>query len=457
METELLEIGERTVRKAEQLGADEVEAYLVSSKSISIDVKNNFINSAAIKRDKGCGIRSVIRKTIGYAYVTSVLEQDIFRVAEKSVALAKAAVPDPDFVGLPSYKGSYHSIDGLIDKKIVDLRSEEAADIIKRTVEATKDAVGGMKVAVEAKITSNHMTRAVVNSLGISKLEESTFVSLYSEPTVKTSDSQTSSYEFQVSRDLKEIDPNWIGKTAGENAIKLFNPKTVENAEMTLLLSPLALFTIIGRGFGEAINAEEIQYGRSYISDAIGESLASEELHIVDDALRIKGVGSRIFDAEGFPSQRTEIIKDGILKSVLHNSYTANKEEVNNTGNANRPSYFGVPFISPSNLVISPGQGTQEDLISEIDKGIFCRDTGDRPNMTTGDLSAMVMEGFYIEKGEIKFPVKNTLFGLHMRDLLKKLKRVGKDSRVITNVFDPKFTVISPSIVIESAKITSGE
>ena len=90
-----------------------------------------------------------------------------------------------------------------------------------------------------------------------------------------------------------------------------------------------------------------------------------------------------------------------------------------------------------------------DDLISEIDKGIYCKNTGDRPNMTTGDLSAMVMEGFYIEHGEIKHPVKNTLIGINMRDLLQRIHRVGADTRAT-------FSIVSPSLVIESAKITSG-
>jgi PmbA protein len=122
---------------------------------------------------------------------------------------------------------------------------------------------------------------------------------------------------------------------------------------------------------------------------------------------------------------------------------------VENTGNASRPSYSGLPSISPSNLVIAPGKGTLDDLISEIKKGILLRYTGDRPNMTTGDLSAMVMEGHYIEDGAIEHSVKNTLVGINMRDLLKRVHRVGADVRVTS-------TVVTPSIVVESAKVTSG-
>ncbi|MCK5303270.1 MAG: hypothetical protein KAJ96_09030, partial [Candidatus Thorarchaeota archaeon] len=96
-----------------------------------------------------------------------------------------------------------------------------------------------------------------------------------------------------------------------------------------------------------------------------------------------------------------------------------------------------------------PGKGSLDDLVSEIKKGILFMYTGDRPNMTTGDLSAMVMEGHYIKDGAIEHPVKNTLVGINMRDLLQRVHRVGADVRVTS-------TVVTPSIVVESARVTSG-
>ena len=160
-------------------------------------------------------------------------------------------------------------------------------------------------------------------------------------------------------------------------------------------------------------------------------------------------MGTRTFDAEGYRTQRTSVIESGVLKNLLHNSYTSNKDQVENTGNAARPSYSGLPRISTSNFVVTPGKGTLEDFIAEMDKGVVCRNTGDRPNMTTGDLSAMILEGYYVENGEIQHSLKNTLIGINMKDLLKKVSQVGSDSRTT-------FSMITPSFVIESANITSG-
>ena len=449
MESQLLEIAHKALKHAEKLGAEQAEVYIASSRSFSIDVENSSIKSASQIIDGGCGIRSLIDKKIGFAYVTNLNEKDIMEMVEQSVHVARASVADPDFVSLPGATGTYPEVKGIFDPAIDGMSSEEATGIIIRTVEATKSAAKDAKTAVEASISSGTSTRAIVNSLGVEGAYKSTSITLVSYPTVKVDGDQNSSFEFQVSRQLKDIDPEWVGTRAGESAIANLGGKTIEGGEMPVILAPLAVGVVLGSGFGEAVNAEEVQHGRSYISDALGEEIANPVLHIVDDGLREGGVGSRPFDAEGAPSKTTPILEKGVLKSLLHNSYTANKDKVENTGNASRPSYAGLPSISSTNMVIEPGKGDFDDLVSEIKRGIFIKNTWDRPNMTTGDLSALVAEGFYIENGSLSHPVKSTLMGINMRDILKRVSVVGADVRVTMGV-------VSPSLVIESAKVTSG-
>lgn len=449
MSEKLLELAENAVSEAERFGAQQAEAYVASARSFSIEVENNTIKTASEIRDAGCGIRVIVDNGIGFAYVTTVLDDDITKIAEDAVRIAKASVPDPDFVSLPSYTGKYPVIKGLVDPEIRDLQSELAADLIMRTVDASIDVSGNAEIAVESTLNASHSQRAIANSVGISQSAESTSFYIYSYPTVKLDGEQTSSYEYQISRKLTEINPEYIGSKATEQALEGLGGKTIEGGDMSVILAPLAVATVMGAGFASAVNAEEVQYGRSYIHDALGNEIASEQVNIIDNGLLKAGIGSRPYDAEGYPSQQTTILEKGILKSLLHNSYTANKDQVTNTGNAARPSYSGTPSISSSNFVISSGKGSLDDLISEVKRGVLCKYTADRPNLTTGELSAMLMEGFYIEKGEIIHPVKNTLVGINMMELLKRIHRVGDDTRVASSI-------ISPSLVIDSARVTSG-
>lgn len=449
MKERLLEIAETAIKLAEKLGASQAEAYVGQSRAFSIEAENSAIRNAEEKSDAGIGIRTVIDKKIGFAFVTTLSDDDVREAVTKSVKLAKASIPDPDFVSLPSDDNSYPTVKGLFDKNIAELPSEATADMIIRIIDASKQVLEGRNYAISAGVQSSSGMNAVVNSLGIAFSEARTSILLYSSPVVKETDDQTTSYDYQITRDLSEIDPEQVGESAAKLTLSVLGPKTIEGGEMPVVFAPLGAGTVIGHGFAGAVSAEEVQKGRSYISDAFGDTIASEDLEIIDDALMTAGLGSRTFDAEGYPSQRTSIIERGVLKGLLHNSYTANKDSVQNTGNASRPSYSGLPSISTSNFIISPGKGTLDDLVSEIDKGVLCRNTADRPNMTTGDLSAMLYEGFYIEKGEIKHPLKNTLVGINMRDLLRRISRVGNDTKTT-------LAMITPSFVVESANVTSG-
>jgi PmbA protein len=446
---DLLAIAEKSVRLAEKMGADQAEAYVAKSMLYEIDAENNAIKSASEGFDAGIGIRTVIGKKIGFAYVTTLDESDIREVIEKSLNLARASIEDPDFVTLPSVVNNYKEAEQIFDKDVDELTSEAAAELLIRTIDATKEELRGRDYAIESSITSSSSSNAIVNSLGISMAESRTSISLYSYPVIKDGEDQTASYEYQISRNLRDIDPEYIGRTAAELAIGFLGPKTIDGGEMPVIFTPLGASAILGRGLAGAVNAEEVQMGRSYIADAFGECIASERLEIVDDGTIPAGLGTQTFDAEGYRSQRTPIIESGVLKNLLHNSYTANKDEVENTGNAARPSYSGLPRISTTNFIVTPGKGILEDFISEMDRGIVCRNTGDRPNMTTGELSAMVMEGYYVENGEIQHPLKNTLIGINMKDLLQRVTQVGSDSRVT-------FSMMTPSFVIKSANITSG-
>ena len=449
MTKQLTDLAEKTVKVAERLGAEQAEVYIGSTRSFSIDVENNAIKSAAERRDAGCGIRCVFGKKIGFAYVTTLNGDDIENALRRSISLAKASVADPDFVSLPGPESRYPVVKDLFDKGVEGLTADEAADLIAGCLDAAKEPLHGRKYAIQADLSTSSGSRAIANSLGVSQSAESTSITMYSEVTIKEQADQTSSYEYLVSRALREINPEWIGRTASENALRNLGAKTIEGGDMSVIMTPLAVSTVVGSGFADAVNAEEVQQGRSYISDAIGSEVASDELHIVDDGLLKGGVGSRAFDAEGALSQRTQVLKGGVLRSLLHSSYTANKDRVPNTGNASRPSYAGMPMIATTNFVIEPRRGMLEDLVSEVKKGVLCMNTFDRPNMTTGDLSAMVSEGFYIEGGELRQGVKSTLIGINMRDLLKRVIRVGADTRATGRM-------VTPSIVIDSAKITSG-
>jgi PmbA protein len=321
--------------------------------------------------------------------------------------------------------------------------------MMTRAIQSSREESGKERNLIEGSFAAESKTIVVVNSEGITGNSSETKVELDISSTIGMGEEQCSSWEIQNSRVLAVIDPEKTGAKSAQNALALRGAKTMDSGDMPLILAPQALWAVLGTGFAKALDAKQVQDGKSYLVDSLGSQIASSELEIIDNGILPGAFGSRPFDAEGFPSQCTPLIKSGILQSYLHDSFTSKKDGVDGTGNAIRSSYRATPTIGSSNLVVTPGPPTREELISEVDKGVLCTFTFDRPNFVTGELSAMIMEGFLISKGEVQHALKNTLFGITMQDLLKRAIHVGSD-------VENRENVQTPSILIESAKITSG-
>lgn len=434
---------------AETLGANQAEAYLESTRIIEVKIEKGLIRLAAEKQDAGCGIRVALGRQLGVSYITSILERDLNQAIQDAISAARASVPDPDFKSFASVQSSYPEVKGLFDRELDQIGCEKAVEIMTRAVHASRDASGKERNLIEGGFTAESKTRVVANSQGINATSSATKVELDVTSAIGKGEEQCSSWEIQNSRTLAAIDPEKIGARSAQNALELRGGKSIDGGDMPLILTPRALWSVLGTGFAEALDARQIQDGKSYLLDSLGAQIAFSELEIVDTGILANALGSRPFDAEGFPSQNTPLISSGVLQSYLHDSFSSAKDDVDNTGNATRSSYRITPRIAVSNLVVSPGAPSLDEMISEIDMGVLCTFTFDTPNDVTGELSAMIMEGFFISKGEIKHPLKNTLFGITMLDLLKRTILIGSD-------VESRGNIISPSILVESAKITSG-
>jgi len=449
LKQELIELGTHVINHAEKLGATQVEAYLESTRTIEVKIEKGLIRLAAEKLDAGCGVRVALGNQLGVSYVTSALEKDLDQSVQDAISAARASVADPDFKSFVSTQSSYPTVKGLFDKELDQIDCEQAVEMMTRAVQASKDVSGKERNLIEGGFTAESKTRVVVNSQGISGLSSETKSELEVYSAIGTGDDQCSSWDDLNSRNLAAINPETIGAKSARNALALRGAQSMDSGDMPLILTPRALWAVLGTGFVNALNARQIQDGKSYLVDSLGSQIAGSELEIFDNGILPGALGSRPFDAEGYPSQRTSLIDSGILQNYLHDSYSSAKDGVSSTGSAKRSSYRATPTIGASNLVVTPGTSTLDEMISEVNQGVLCTFTFDRPNFVTGELSAMIMEGFLILKGEVQHALKNTLFGITMQDLLKKTIQVGSD-------VENRAQVITPSISVESAKITSG-
>jgi PmbA protein len=199
---------------------------------------------------------------------------------------------------------------------------------------------------------------------------------------------------------------------------------------MPVVLGPLAAAALI-ESVVTAASAESVQRRRSFLVGRLGRRIASEHLSVVDDGLFPAGIYSSPTDSEGVPHRRLVVIERGVLKSLLHSSYTAGKARTRTTGHA------AGGGCAPTNLRPELGELTAAEIVAGVKRGLYINSAAISPNPSSGEVSAMVDFGLAIENGRLAGPVANVSIAGHVFDLLRDIDAVSSDCREEPGVVMP--------------------
>jgi len=428
------------------------EVYFDFSKYLNIDIEENSIKNSEQGSDGGVSVRLINQKgSLGFSFTNRLKKKNIEKIIKIALKMMKSGTEDPDFKSLPLSNGNYIHVKNLFDKNIKHITIEEAVEYVEDLIRICNE--DDLAISQSANFTSSYSKCYIFNSNDLNVHGKDTGCSISSNVIVKDKISKDSSFGFehQTERCLKKLQAEQIIRTALDNAKRNLNRKKVKSMKTPLILTPNGTISFILKPIASAINAESFQHKRSFLVDRRGEIIGSEFLNIEDNALIDGAVGSAIFDGEGIPCKNKKIIEKGkfLESGLLHNSYTAGKDGVESTGNASRHSYSTVPSIGITNFLLAPGTIPKSEIIEDIKEGILVDYTGDRPNISTGDFSGLIMQGNLIENGEIKEPLNETMFGINLIDLFKKIEFVSKDYKTY-GVFRAPFVKISEVSIIGS-------
>jgi PmbA protein len=293
-------------------------------------------------------------------------------------------------------------------------------------------------------------TTVIANNHGTFVHEDSTSAAASFEAVIREGDEQVSGWWYDAATQLAEIDPLAISDKAVTRAESMLHHESVEGGEWPVILGPYAVHSLILDPLTEAIDAEQVQFARSFLKDSLGTQIGSSLFNVVDDPHQPRLTGSEYYDDEGVATKRLDLVQEGMLQSLLHNSYTANKVGADFTGHASRAGVSSMPAIAPHNQIFTPGDASMEELLEGIQYGIYLDYTGDSPNLATGDFSGLVLNGQLIQDGEFGHALKNTLVAINLQDLFARIEMVGKDVTTWASA-------VAPHVRIERARITSGE
>jgi PmbA protein len=416
---DLLALAHKACDESLAAGAEFADVGAHRGRSLSVDLEKGAIRSCEARWNAGVSVRAFSRGGQGFCRATGLDESEALSAARNAAELAQAAQPDPDFVTLPP-PAAYPKVEGLYDGRVAEL---EASDLVRWAVENIDAA---REVAPEVIVTgggeSGWHESALVNSLGLEASDRSSHVGLSIFAIIKRGDEVGSYFEYDNGRMLDDFSPDGIGARAAREALKFLGARKIQTATMPVVFGPLASHSIFWMLCSSA-NAEGVQRKRSFLIGKKGRKIGSDLLTLTDDGLIPRGLSSASFDGEGVPHRPLTVVREGVLLSWLHNSYTAKKAKEDNTGHSTRGG------ISPTNVNPKLGALPAEQIIRDTKEGLYVPAGFISPNMASGDFSTSVDFGLKIEKGELAYPVKNTMIAGNVLEFFRNLDAVSSDAR----------------------------
>ena len=261
--------------------------------------------------------------------------------------------------------------------------------------------------------------------------------------------SEASGQANLCARRERDFFPSKVGQSAAEIAKEASNPVEGKPGKYNVILGPNVFANLMNEVIS-ATSAFNVDSGLSFLKGMLGKRVASSSLTLIDDGTIIDGINSRAFDDEGVPTRRTEIIKDGVLRSYLHNSSTAKKFKSSSTGNA------GWIVPQPWNIIINKGQDDFQNLLSELDDGLYITNNWYTrfQDYRAGDFSTVCRDGlFKIRKGKIDQSIKGLRISDNMPRMLRNIHSLSNKQNWI-KWWEVETPTLTPHVLIKNVNLT---
>jgi len=447
-------IVQRALAAAKAEGADQADTVLVESDALEARVRDETVDFVKQARERTLGIRALVAGEGGMRSAitsTSDLAGDaVDRLAAETVALARATAADPA-AGLP--EGGFADDAAGLDLELShpedrNVEVETRIDAARRAEASARACDPLISNSEGSQVGSDYSHVVYANSAGFLGSYDSTFHSLFCEPIARRNGSMQRDYWMTVDRRLAALEsPEDVGRRAAERALRRLGARRVPTCEVPVLFDALTAPSLLRQLVG-CLSGYAIYRKASFLTDRLGETIASPQITVVDDGRLPGGLGSRPFDGEGLPTRRNVLVEGGRLASYLLDTYSARKIGNQSTGNATR-SAGSAPGVGPTNLWLEPGDRSLDELIADTPRGLLVTELiGMGFNPVTGDYSRGAA-GLWIEGGEIAFPVEEVTIAGNLGDMLREIDAVGSDLLWLSRVAAPSLRVARMTVAGE--------
>jgi len=438
MDQELHDLAVWSVETARFFGADECRVILDKQRMVEMSYRDHKPENIKEASTKELVIEIYVNRKFSVQSTSDLRRASLKNFISNAVSFTKLLEEDP-YRTLPDpiyYRGKADRDLGLVDPDYKNFSPEIRRKMVKDIEEACLERGGDKVISVTAEEQDSHEKEVLITSNGFEGFSETTVYAATASMTAKGERGRRpSDYSLAVCTQKKRMPkPEQIGEEAAERTLHLLGAKKIKTEKLPVILENRQVPRFLG-GFLAAMYGSRVQQKRSFLSDKKGEKIGSEKFTVIDDPFIKGGLGSRLYDEDGFGSKKRFLVKAGVLNEFYVDWYYSQKLGWEPTTG------------EPSNIIIPSGRRSVKEIMNDLGKGIYITGfIGGNSNSTTGDTSIGIL-GQLFEGGEpVQALSEMNIAGNHLK-FWQRLVETADDPWIYSSQ-------ITPSLVFEDVVVS---
>ncbi len=429
----LEKIADFCISKSKDLGSTSSNVLVMNTISENVNIRNKKLDGSERSENLGVTLTTYIGKKKASISSTNFSENNLIELVTRCIDSTKVT-PEDEYNSLPDKELHFKGEKNLELYDNTHLSNDEKINFIKEAEEVafSHDKIVNTNGSGFSETKSNFI---LANSNGFSDGYKTSQFTAYCEVVSKSNGSMERDYEYSSKRHFKDLlTPKQIGESAAKMAISKLNPKKIESNKMGIVFDKRIAQNLLST-FASAISSNTISKGTTFLKDSLDKKIFNDQINIIDKANIKKANGSRYFDSEGVRIEDLKLVKNGILKDYLVETYSGKKINRKSNGRSS----------GTTNLYFENGDQSFDQLINSEKKLLYIKETiGRGANIITGDYSVGA-SGIMIENGKFTFPVSEITIAGNFNEMFKNI--------FLADDLEFKYSTNSPTMLVNGITV----
>jgi len=426
---------------------DAFEVVGLDEKLLTIEAKQQMVERMQRARRNGISVRTIKDGRLGFAATKDMSIRQVHQAIKSAMASMKSVEPTED-ARLPQAQQPRDVLREEIRQPIGEVPDKEKIAVAMRLESAALAAENSVKKVQHPRYEELDRTLIVVNSNGVNARSQRSMASCELRAVAEDGGGAESAYDFGYTTSFERLDAEAIARRAARRAVAKLGAKPVSGGRLPIVFAPRAAASMV-RLFAPSFFADNVQRGKSLLAGKLKEKAYHPSVSVSDDGLLPDGFGSFAIDWEGVPRRRTAMVEDGVVSSWLYDGERAAHDGVASTGNCQRDGLGRLPCVGVSNCFLKAGHESKEAIVRGVSRGVMATDLlGLHTANTISGAFSLGLEGFLIEGGAIKGPVRGMTVAGNVHDFFRDIGAVGNDLEFFA-------TFGSPTVLVEGLMLGS--